>query len=138
MRQFSVLAASLVLACAVQAQEAAVQVAVDEAVSVHVIATAARLCGIISETGLVRATSRMDRVHATQLTPGQQETYLIFRGSDSFRNRVFASALRRAQGNCSDPELVAVWSDVNATLIQADLTSGLGGATRTLGGAPAQ
>lgn len=138
MRPISFLAASLLLAFAAQAQEAAVKAAVDEAVSVHSIATAARLCNIISETGLVLATSRMDRVHASQLTPAQQETYLIIRGSDSFRNMVFSSALRRAQGGCTNPELTAVWSDVNATLVQADLAPGVGGATRVLGGAPAQ
>jgi len=112
--------ASLLAAFAVQAHEAPVRKAMDEAVSVHSIATAARLCNLITEADLARAVSRMDRVHAVQLQEAHQETYLIVRGSDSFRNMVFASALRRAQAGCGG-ELKAVWRDVESTLVAADL-----------------
>ena len=77
------------------------------------------------------------RVHASQLKSSEQETYLIMRGSVSFRNLVFSSALRRAQAGCNSPDLQAVWSDVNATLVQADLAPGVGGATTVLGAGPA-
>lgn len=115
-----VIALLTMAAGAARAEDRPVRDAVDEAVSVHAIATAARLCKLITETDLTRAVNRMDRVHAMQLVAADQETYLILRSSDSFRNMVFASALRRAQGGCS-PELAAVWRDVESTLVTADL-----------------
>jgi hypothetical protein len=131
MRKITALAACLLVAGAAQAQQSPAQAAIDEAVSVHAIATAARLCNLISETDLMLATNRMDRVHAGQLATADQETYLILRGSDSFRNMVFAAALRRAQGGCAG-ELSAVWRDVNSTLISADLANPANGAATNL------
>ena len=122
MHKLIAIASCLLVAGAVQAQQNPARAAVDEAVSVHSIATAARLCNLISETDLVRATNRMDRVHAGQLAPADQETYLILRGSESFRNMVFASALRRAQAGCGG-DLTAVWQDVNSTLVYADMNN---------------
>ncbi len=119
----SAAAAILLIAGAVQAQEAPVRNAVDEAASVHAIATAARLCNLISEGDLNRAASRMDRVHAAQLPRADQETYLILRTSDSFRNTVFSSALRRAKNGCGS-DLAATWRDVESSLVTADLNSG--------------
>lgn len=131
MRKITALAACLLFACAAQAQsqtahraaDGTVRQAVEEAVSVHAIATAARLCNLISEGDLNRATSRMTRVHTAQLAPLDQETYLILRSSESFRNMVFATALRRAQGNCAG-DLAATWRDVESTLVSADLKAG--------------
>ncbi|MBI2772044.1 MAG: hypothetical protein HYX47_20665 [Burkholderiales bacterium] len=123
MHKITALAACLVFTCAAQAQEQGVRDAVQEAVAVHSIATAARLCNLISESDLTRATSRMDRVHAGQLDSAAQETYLIMRSGESFRNMVFASALRRAQGGCAG-ELAATWRDVESSLVTADLKSG--------------
>ena len=115
-------AALLALAApAARAQEA--RAAIGEAAAVHALATAARLCNLISEPELTRALSRMDRVHASQLSPRDQETYLILRTSDSFRNSVFAAALRRARTGCGG-ELAASWRDVESTLVSADLDAG--------------
>jgi len=128
------LALSGLLAAGAQAQEGTARGAAEEAVAVHSIATAARLCNLISESDLRLAANRMDRVHASQLPEAEQETYRILRGSESFRNMVFASALRRAQGGCSG-ELQAVWRDVESTLVSADLRSGNTLAeTRSMGG----
>lgn len=131
MRKITALVTCLLFACAAQAQnqpadraaEGGVRQAVEEAVSVHAIATAARLCNLISEGELTRATSRMTRVHTAQLGQQDQETYLILRSSESFRNMVFATALRRAQGSCTG-DLAAVWRDVESTLVSADLKAG--------------
>jgi hypothetical protein len=130
MRSITTLAACLLFTCAAQAQNRPVGPAIEEAEAVHSIATAARLCSLISESELTRATTRMDRVHRAQLSGTDQETYLILRTSDSFRNMVFASALRRAQAGCAG-ELAAVWHDVESTLVTADLASG---STLALGG----
>ena len=123
MHKIAALTTCLLFACAAQAQDAHVRTAVEEAASVHSIATAARLCNLISDSDLARATSRMDRVHAGQLDSNGQETYLIVRSGESFRNMVFASALRRAQAGCGG-ELAATWRDVESSLITADLNSG--------------
>ena len=114
------------LICAVgaaRAGERPVHEAAEEAVAVHAIATAARLCKLISETDLTHAANRMDRVHSAQLSQPDQETYRILRSSDSFRNLVFSSALQRAQAGCAG-ELAAVWRDVQSTLVTADLHAG--------------
>ncbi len=113
-------AALLATTCTAHAQQAdAVRPAIEEAVSVHAIATAARLCSQISETELNRAANRMDQVHTARLDEKDRETYLILRGSSGFRNTVFASALRRFQGGCS-PEVGATWRDVDASLVFAN------------------
>ena len=130
MRKTIALAACLLAVATAHAQQNPARAAADEAVSVHSIVTAARLCNLITETDLVRATNRMDRVHAAQLAPADQETYLILRGSESFRNMVFSSALRRAQAGCA--EVTAVWRDIDSTLVAADLGTP-GGATSLLG-----
>ena len=118
------MAAVLMMAAgAARADERAVREAVQEAVAIHAIATAARLCNLITESDLTRAGNRMDRVHAGQLPREQHESYLILRGSDSFRNMVFASALQRAQAGCVG-DLGAVWRDVESSLVMADLNSG--------------
>src|SRR3712207_2662958 len=80
---------------AARAEDKPVRAAVEEAVAVHSIATAARLCNVITESELTHALSRMDRVHSSQLGAKDQETYRIVRGSDSFRNMVFAAALKK-------------------------------------------
>lgn len=103
-------------------QSGAVRSAVEEAASVHAIATAARLCNAISESELARAANRLDQVHASQLNDTDRETYLIVRGSVAFRNSVFAAALRRVQGGCTS-EVGAVWRDVDASLVFASATS---------------
>jgi predicted phage tail protein len=103
-------------------QSTSVRSAIEEAASVHAIATAARLCNEISESELGRAANRLDQVHASQLAAQDWETYLIVRGSVAFRNSVFASALSRVQGGCTS-EVGAVWRDVDASLIFAGATS---------------
>jgi hypothetical protein len=104
------------------AQSTSVRSAIEEAASVHAIATAARLCNEISESELGRAANRLDQVHASQLGANDWETYLIVRGSVAFRNSVFASALRRVQGGCTS-EVGAVWRDVDASLVFAGVVS---------------
>ena len=75
LKALAVSATLLALAApAARAQEA--RAAIGEAAAVHALATAARLCNLISEPELTRALSRMDRVHASQLSPRDQETYL--------------------------------------------------------------
>ena len=62
------LASTLLLgATACQAQNTSVQTAVSEAIAVHGMATASRICGFMTEAELNRVRMRMDRVHATQL-----------------------------------------------------------------------
>jgi hypothetical protein len=117
----AVAATALALGAApARADETAVRAAMEEAAAVHAIATAARLCTLITETELRHSLSRMDRVHAAQLDTRDRETYLILRGSDSFRDRVFASALRRAQGGGCQADLPVVWRDIHASLVMAD------------------
>ncbi|MBC7377863.1 MAG: hypothetical protein H7346_10605 [Burkholderiaceae bacterium] len=109
-------------ASAQSVQSASVRSAIEEAASVHAIATAARLCNEISESELGRAANRLDQVHASQLGANDWETYLIVRGSMAFRNSVFASALSRVQGGCTS-EVGAVWRDVDASLVFAGAVS---------------
>jgi hypothetical protein len=71
---------------------------------------------------LNRAIARMDTVHSRHLNQGDLETYLILRGSDSFRNRVFASALDRVRAGCG-LELTQLWRDMAASLMFADILS---------------
>ncbi|MBC7436429.1 MAG: hypothetical protein H7332_10210 [Bdellovibrionales bacterium] len=103
-------------------QSPAVRAAVEEAASVHVIATAARLCNAISESELGRAANRLDQVQASHLGEKDRETYLIIRGSVAFRNSVFAAALGRVQGGCTS-EVGAIWRDVDASLVFAGASS---------------
>jgi hypothetical protein len=125
-------AAALAAAGHASAQETPVSGMLDEAVAVHSIATAARLCNVITESELTRSVNRLDRVHTAQLDARGRETYLIMRGSDSFRNMVFASALRRAQAGCQT-EVPVVWRDIHASLVMADTGSG---SPQVMGGAP--
>ena len=93
---------------------------VEEAVAVHGMATAARICGFMTEGDLNRVRARMDDVHTHKLNREDRESYLIMRTSDSFRNYVYAQALNKAQAGCN-AELRAAWSEVHASLIFADI-----------------
>jgi len=102
-----------------QAQTAPVSAAVTEAGTVHSIATAARLCGFLSETELNRVRMRLDRVHTAPLSEQDRETYLIMRSSDNFRNYVYARALNKVQTGCS-ADLRNTWSDLQASIPSLD------------------
>jgi hypothetical protein len=107
---------------AVRAEPLKLGAAVGEAVGVHGMATAARLCGFMTESDLNRVRMRMDRVHAAQLGTDERETYLILRSSDGFRNQVFSKALSTAQTGCT-AELRQTWSEVHASLVFADIAA---------------
>jgi hypothetical protein len=109
-------------ATAVRAEPLKLGAAVGEAVGVHGMATAARLCGFMTESDLNRVRMRMDRVHAAQLGADERESYLILRSSDGFRNQVFSKALGTAQSGCT-AELRQTWSEVHASLVFADIAA---------------
>ena len=109
-------------ATTVRAEPLKLGAAVGEAVGVHGMATAARLCGFMTESDLNRVRMRMDRVHAAQLAADERETYLILRSSDGFRNQVFSKALGTAQTGCT-AELRQTWSEVHASLVFADIAA---------------
>lgn len=109
-------------ATTVRAEPLKLGAAVGEAVGVHGMATAARLCGFMTESDLNRVRMRMDRVHAAQLGADERETYLILRSSDGFRNQVFSKALGTAQTGCT-AELRQTWSEVHASLVFADIAA---------------
>jgi hypothetical protein len=104
------------------AQSLTVDAAVSEAIAVHGMATASRLCGFMNEADLNRVRMRMDRVHTSQLAARDRDTYLIMRSSDNFRNYVYAKALTKVQAGCPE-ELRSAWGEVNASLVFADMTS---------------
>jgi hypothetical protein len=106
----------------VAAQTLSVDSAVSEAIAVHGMATASRLCGFMNEADLNRVRMRMDRVHTSQLAARERDTYLIMRSSDNFRNYVYAKALTKVQAGCPE-ELRSAWSEVNASLVFADMKS---------------
>jgi hypothetical protein len=116
------LALLAVTATALRAEPLKLGAAVSEAVGVHGMATAARLCGFMTESDLNRVRMRMDRVHAAQLDTDERETYLILRSSDGFRNQVFSKALGTAQTGCT-AELRQTWSEVHASLVFADIAA---------------
>jgi hypothetical protein len=71
LKALAVSATLLALAApAARAQEA--RAAIGEAAAVHALATAARLCNLISEPELTRALSRMDRVNPGERRPGRR------------------------------------------------------------------
>lgn len=104
-----------------QANDAAlVQTRIAEAASIHTFATAARLCGSISERELVLAQNRMDRIHAVDMNASQRETYLVLRASNSFKETVLARAVEHVRRGCGQ-DLAETWRDLSVSLAQADV-----------------
>lgn len=97
-----------------------VQTRIAEAASIHTFATAARLCGSISERELVLAQNRMDRIHAVDMSAGQRETYLVLRASNSFKETVLARAVEHVRRGCGQ-DLAETWRDLSVSLAQADV-----------------
>jgi hypothetical protein len=104
-----------------QANDAAlVQTRIAEAASIHTFATAARLCGSISERELVLAQNRMDRIHAVDMSASERETYLVLRASNSFKETVLARAVEHVRRGCGQ-DLAETWRDLSVSLAQADV-----------------
>jgi hypothetical protein len=104
------------------AQTSPLKSAISEAIAVHAMATASRICGFIAEVDLNRMRMRMDRVHASELGRPDQETYLIMRASDSFKDYVYTNAMHKVQSGCT-AELRTAWNELNASLVFAEITS---------------